>query len=213
MHLSRYVVLKGEPCPNADTQRREPTHEWLQIRSHLKDTTQIKYELIRPVILFGVSAKERAAETGEPRSSIHYQANLFDVSGIASLLPPEPPPPVPKLDKRILPPPMRQAIVDLHTEYPQHHVDEIARIMYIQFGRRPSAQTIKLTLAWVPMRISSPASMACKWTKLRRICRSIDWIKAGPPLSRRLPARERLSSCLISAGVSWLRRTFVSFAI
>jgi putative transposase len=42
---------------------------------------------------------------------------------------------------------MRQAIVDLHTEYPEHHVDEIARIMYIQFGRRPSAQTIKLTLA------------------------------------------------------------------
>src|SRR5947209_17690527 len=42
---------------------------------------------------------------------------------------------------------MRQAIVDLHTEYPQHHVEEIARIMYIPFGRRPSAQTIKLTLA------------------------------------------------------------------
>ncbi len=124
MHLSRYVVLK-----------------------HLKDTAQIKYELIRPVILWGVSAKERAAETGEPRSTIYYQTNLFDVSGMASLLPPEPPPPIPKLDKRILPPPMRQAIVDLYTEYPQHHVDEIARMMYIQFGRRPSAQTIKLTIA------------------------------------------------------------------
>jgi putative transposase len=42
---------------------------------------------------------------------------------------------------------MRQAIVDLHAEYPVHRVDEIARILYIQFGRRPSAQTIKLTLA------------------------------------------------------------------
>jgi putative transposase len=42
---------------------------------------------------------------------------------------------------------MRQAIVDLHAEYQEHHVDEIARIIYVQFGRRPSAQTIKLTLA------------------------------------------------------------------
>ncbi len=132
--------------PKRRYERQEPTHEWSQIRPHLKDTAQIKYELIRPVILFGVSAKERAAETGEPRSTIYYQANLFDVSGMASLLPPEPPP-VPKLDKRTLPPPMRQAIVDVHTEYSEHHVDEIARMMYIQFGRRPSAQTIKLTLA------------------------------------------------------------------
>jgi uncharacterized protein YneF (UPF0154 family) len=45
---------------------------------------------------------------------------------------------------------MRQAIVDLHTEYPEHHVEEIARIMYMQFGRRPSAQSIKLTLAAGP---------------------------------------------------------------
>src|SRR5947199_708191 len=133
--------------PKRRYERQEPTHEWSQIRPHLKDTAQIKYELIRPVILFGVSAKERAAETGEPRSTIYYQANLFDVSGMASLLPPEPPPPVPKLDKRTLPPSMRQAIVDVHTEYPEHHIDEIARIMYIQFGRRPSAQTIRLTLA------------------------------------------------------------------
>ncbi len=133
--------------PKRRYERREPTHEWSQIRPHLKDTAQIKYELIRPVILWGVSVKERAAETGEPRSTIYYQANLFDIAGMASLLPPEPPPPISKLDKRILPPPMRQAIVDLYAEYPEHHIDEIARIMYIQFGRRPSAQTIKLTLA------------------------------------------------------------------
>ncbi len=133
--------------PKRRYERKVPTHEWSQIRPHLKDSAQIKYELIRPVILWGVNVKERAAETGEPRSTIYYQANLFDQVGMASLLPPEPPPPVPKLDKRTLPPPIRQAIVDLHTEYPQHRVDEIARILYIQFGRRPSAQTIKLTLA------------------------------------------------------------------
>jgi putative transposase len=133
--------------PKRRYERREPTQEWAQIRPLLQDSAQIKYELIRPVILWGVNVKERAAETGEPRSTIYYQANLFDQAGMASLLPPEPPPLVPKLDKRTLPPPLRQTIVDLHAEYPEHHVDEIARIIYAQFGRRPSAQTIKLTLA------------------------------------------------------------------
>lgn len=133
--------------PKRKYEHQEPTHKWSQIRPLLKDSAQIKYEMIRPVILWGVNVKERAAETGTPRSTIYYQANLFDQAGMASLLPPEPPPPVPKLDKRTLPPPMRQVIVDLHAEYPVHHVDEIARIIYVQFGRRPSAQTIKLTLA------------------------------------------------------------------
>src|SRR6266480_6296253 len=97
--------------PKRRYERREPTHDWSEIRPLLKDAAQIKYELIRPVILWGVNTSERAAETGMPRSSIYYQANLFDVSGMASLLPPDPPPPIPKLDKRTLPPPIRQAIV------------------------------------------------------------------------------------------------------
>jgi hypothetical protein len=133
--------------PKRRYERKIPTHEWSQIRPLLKDSAQIKYELIRPVILWGVDVKVRATETGAPRSTIYYQANLFDQAGMASLLPPEPPPKVEKLDKRTLPPPMRQALVDLYAEYPEHHVDEIARIIYAQFGRRPSAQTIKLTLA------------------------------------------------------------------
>ena len=89
--------------PKRRYERREPTHEWRQIRPLLKDSAQIKYELIRPVILWGVNVKERAAETGEPRSIIYHQANLFDQAGMASLLPPEPPPSVPKLDKRSAP--------------------------------------------------------------------------------------------------------------
>lgn len=133
--------------PKRRYERREPREEWSPIHPLLTDPAQIKYELIRPVILWGVNVKERAAQTGQPRSTIYSQANLFDQAGMASLLPPEPPPPVPKLNKRTLPPPIRQAIVDLHAEYPHHHIDEIARIIYAQFGRRPSAQTIKLTLA------------------------------------------------------------------
>jgi hypothetical protein len=48
--------------------------------------------VIRPVLLFGVSPKERAEETGMSKSSIYYKANLFDQAGMASLFPPTPPP-------------------------------------------------------------------------------------------------------------------------
>jgi hypothetical protein len=76
----------------------------------------VTYEIIRPVILGWETPKERVSTTGMPQRTIYYKANLFDQAGMASLLPPTPPPKVPKLDKRNLPPPMRQAIVDLKKE-------------------------------------------------------------------------------------------------
>jgi transposase InsO family protein len=136
--------------PKQRYQRREPTHDWQQIRPLLKDPAQITYEIIRPVILWGVTPKERAAETGMSQRTIYYKSNLFDQAGMASLMPPEPPPPVPKLDKRTLPPPMRQMIVDLKAEYPALSLHEIASICYAQFGRRPSPHTIQLILASGP---------------------------------------------------------------
>ena len=136
--------------PKIKRPRREPTEDWQQLRLLLKDPAQISYEILRPVILFGVSPKERAEETGISRRTIYYKANLFDQAGMASLLPPEPPPSVPRLDKRTLPPPMRQALVDLKAEYPALTIHELATICYVQFGRRPGAQTIKLVLAAGP---------------------------------------------------------------
>lgn len=77
-------------------ERRELSHDWKDIRPLLKDSAQITYEVIRPVLLFGVSPKERAEETGISKSSIYYKANLFDQAGMASLFPPTPPPDVPR---------------------------------------------------------------------------------------------------------------------
>lgn len=136
--------------PKQRYQRREPTHDWQQIRPLLKDSTQITYEIIRPVILWGVTPKERAAETGMSQRTIYYKSNLFDQAGMASLTAPELPPPIPKLDKRTLPPPMRQTIVDLKAEYPALSLHELASICYAQFGRKPSPHTIKLILASGP---------------------------------------------------------------
>ena len=118
--------------PKQRYERREPTHEWSQIRPLLKDPTQIHYEILRPIVLFGVSPKERAEETGISKSSLYAKANLFDQAGMASLLPPVPPPEIPKQDKRTLPPPMRQAIVDAKAEHPGLSLHEIARMCYVQ---------------------------------------------------------------------------------
>lgn len=139
--------------PTRRYERREPTHDWNEIRPLLKDPAQFQYEVIRPVILFGQTPKERAAETGVPRSTIYYRSNLFDQAGMASLFPAAPPLPVPeqkKLDQRTLPPPMRQAIVDVHAEHPALSLREIASICYARFGRRPSPRTIKMVLATGP---------------------------------------------------------------
>lgn len=136
--------------PNNRYQRREPTHNWDDIRPLLKDSAQITYEIIRPVLLFGMNPKERGEETGLSKSSIYVKANLFDQAGMASLLPPVPPPDLPKQDKRTLPPPMRQAIVDAYTEYPELSLHEIASICYVQFDRKPSPHTIKYILATGP---------------------------------------------------------------
>jgi putative transposase len=136
--------------PKQRYERREPTHEWSQIRPLLKDPVQIHYEILRPIVLFGVSPKERSAETGVSKTTLYAKANLFDQAGMASLLPPTPPPEIPKQDKRTLPHPMRQAIVDAHAEYPGLSLHEIARICYVQFNRRPSHHTIQLMLAEGP---------------------------------------------------------------
>ena len=136
--------------PKRRYEQREPTHDWQQIRPLLKDTAQITYEVIRPCILGWETPKERAAETGMPMSSIYYKANLFDQAGMASLLPPAPPPEIPKQDKRSLPPHIRQEIVDLHTQYPAFRPHEIATICFVKFNRKPAPATIKLILASGP---------------------------------------------------------------
>jgi hypothetical protein len=104
--------------PKQRYERREPTHEWSQIRPLLKNPTQIHFEILRPIVLFGVSPKERVEETGTSKSSLYTKAHLLDQAGMASLLPPVPPPEIPRHDKHTLPPPMRQAIVDAKAEHP-----------------------------------------------------------------------------------------------
>lgn len=136
--------------PKRRYERREPSHEWQHIQPLLKDSAQLQYEIIRPVVLWGQTPKERGEQTGVSPRTIYYRANLFDQAGMASLLPPAPLPEIPRQDKRTLPPDIRQEIVDLHTQYPAFRPHELATICFIKFNRKPAPATIKLILASGP---------------------------------------------------------------
>lgn len=82
--------------------------------------------------------------------SVYYKANLFDQAGMAALLPPAPPPEIPKQDKCSLPPHIRQEIVDPHAQYPAFRPYEVATICFVKFNRKPAPATIRLMLASGP---------------------------------------------------------------
>ncbi len=130
--------------------RRERTDDWQKIQHYTLWPEQKAYELLRPVVLWGQTPKERGVETGVSPRTIYYHANLFDQAGMASLLPAMPPPEIPQQDKRTLPPDMRQEIVDLHTQYPAFRPHELATICFVKFNRKPATATIKLILASGP---------------------------------------------------------------
>ena len=126
-------------------ERIEPTHDWRQLEFRADALGQRTYELIRPVVLFGHSPAERAAETGAAERTLYRQVARFERLGMASFVPP------PKIEKhRALPPQVRQAILDLKREHPPLGVNEIRTICWARFNHRPSSATVKRVLAEHP---------------------------------------------------------------
>jgi putative transposase len=125
--------------------RVAPTDDWRQIELLARAPGQRTYELIRPVVLFGQSPAERAAETGTAVRSVYRQAARFDQLGLAGLVPP------PRIEKhRTLPPQVRQAILDAKREHPPLKVYELTTICWARYGHRPSSHTVKRILAEDP---------------------------------------------------------------
>jgi putative transposase len=126
----------------------EPTNDWHQIALLTREAGQRTYELIRPVVLFGQSPAERAAETGLSERTVFRQVAQFEQLGMASFVPPA------KREKhRLLPPEVRQAILDAKREHPPLNVHELTTISWARHGHRPSSHTVKRILAEQP---SSP---------------------------------------------------------
>jgi putative transposase len=125
--------------------RREHTHDWQHIQQYTLWPEQEVYERLRPIVLFGETAAERAKETGASERTLHYQATLFEQEGMRSLFHKErPPSPEPG---HSLPPEMCQLIVNLKAEYPGFSLREISTICFLRFGRKLSHHTVQRVLA------------------------------------------------------------------
>ncbi len=131
--------------PRSQRQRIQPPEQWDQLELLFTSAEQRVYELIRPIVLFGQPAAERARETHSPERTVSRHAKLFLEQGMASLCAPPPGPPSSRL-----PPTIRDAIEALKMEHPPFHLREIAQICYVRYGRRPSIQTVKRILAEAP---------------------------------------------------------------
>ncbi len=133
--------------PSRPPRRRvEPTDEWEQIEHLCGWPEQREYELIRPLVLFGASADGRSRETGASSGrTLRRKAAGFEAEGMESLFGSE------TARRRRLPPAMRRLIVDLKAEHPGFNPNEISRVCYVRFGRRPARKTVKRVLQEEPV--------------------------------------------------------------
>src|SRR5215218_8739875 len=111
----------------------EPTDDWQQLQFQLDWPEQTRYELIRPVVVFGAAPVDRSKQTGVSASTIYRKVSLFEAEPVE--------------DKRALPPAYREAIAQLKAEYPAFRPNELATICETRFERRPSSHTIQKILA------------------------------------------------------------------
>jgi putative transposase len=126
--------------------RVEPTEEWEQIELLCGWPEQRDYELIRPLVLFGGPAAERAEETGAASErTLQRRVVRFNAEGMESLFGSG------HARRKRLPPAIRRLVVDLKAEYPGFNPNEIANAVYVRLGRRPARKTVKRVLAEEPV--------------------------------------------------------------
>ena len=132
---------------NGRVQRRvEPTDEWEQIELLCGWPEQRDYKLIRPLVLFGGPAQERALQTGAvSERTLQRRVARFEAEGMESLFGSE------HARRKKLPPAIRRFVVDLKSEYPQFNLNEIANAVYVRFGRRPDHKTVRRILEEEPI--------------------------------------------------------------
>lgn len=127
--------------------RVEPTDDWEQIELLCGWPEQRDYELIRPLVLFGGPANGRAEETGASSGrTLRRKVALFETEGMESLFGSDG-----ARRRKRLPPAMRRLIVDLKAEHLGLNPNEISRVCYVRFGRRPARKTVKRVLAEKPL--------------------------------------------------------------
>ena len=109
--------------------------------------------MLRPVVLFGRTPAERAAETGVAERTLRRRADRFAAAGMASFFEAV----TPTLDdRRALPPEIRLAILDLKADHLPLRPNEIATICRCRFDRPVSHHTVQRVLAGVEVPAGQP---------------------------------------------------------
>ena len=127
--------------------RVEPTDEWEQLELLCAWPEQVRYELIRPLVLFGVSAAERSRQTTGAVSerTLYRRTERFEEEGMESLFSSE------GAKRRALPRWVRRMIAELKGEHPALNPNEISNIVYVRMGRKPDRKTVKKVLSEEPI--------------------------------------------------------------
>jgi putative transposase len=120
------------------------TDEWDDLQLRLTWPEQQEYELIRPVVVFGLTPAERAAQTGAAARTIARQADLFESAGFAGLLGED-------VASHRVPEGICEALLTLKAEYAGFSLRELATIAAVRFGRRLSDHTVARVLAEAPV--------------------------------------------------------------
>jgi transposase len=142
---------KAGEMPGPKRVRRERTDEWASIKQWTLWPEQELYEAIRPLVLFGETARGRAKEIDVPRRTLSRKANEFERSGMQSLFSSGEQGGARETSKT-LPAEIRQLIVDLHAEVPTMSWREMAEVCYIRYGRRPDHKSVKHIATATPPR-------------------------------------------------------------
>ena len=132
----------------------EPTDDWQELLPLFEWPEQEAYEELRPLVLFGSSVAERAAETSTPERTMYRRVERFEEGGMMSLFATDPA--TARARRRGLEPAIRRIVVELKAEHPKLNANEISNIVYVRTGRRLGKHTAARVLAEgvVPLKLS-----------------------------------------------------------
>jgi len=132
--------------PKRRRSRVEPTDDWKQLELLCAWPEQARYELIRPMALFGVSAAERSRQTGAASErTLYRRTERFDAEGMESLFS------TGAAKRRALPRWIRRMVAELKGEHPPLNPNEIPNVVYVRTGRKPDRKTVKRVLSEEPI--------------------------------------------------------------
>jgi len=128
--------------------RIDSTDDWGQLRLRVGFPEQERYELLRPIVLFGQTSAARARATGVSERTLDRKADRFDAEGMASLFPTTA---RADDDRRRVPADLRHRILALKAEYPPFRPHEIAAICRRRDDCRVGHKTVARILTEGPL--------------------------------------------------------------